>query len=73
MLTPWRDGAKNLHLLRSVSISLQGDRATASSKFILCKMNGAKPEAEYAERYGNQLVRGGGAWKSKQRRALPQG
>ncbi|HEX3838777.1 MAG TPA: nuclear transport factor 2 family protein [Steroidobacteraceae bacterium] len=64
---------KNFHLLTNVIIDLQGDHATASSKFIFYKMNGAKPEAEVAGRYEDQLVRVGGAWKFKQRRALPPG
>ena len=64
---------KNFHLLTNVIIDLQGDHATASSKFIFYKMNGAKPEAQVAGRYEDQLVRVGGAWKFKQRRALPPG
>jgi uncharacterized protein (TIGR02246 family) len=64
---------KNFHLLTNVIIDLQGDHATVSSKFIFYKMNGAKPEAEVAGRYEDQLVRVGGAWKFKQRRALPPG
>jgi len=64
---------KNFHLLTNVIIDLQGDHATASSKFIFYKMNGAKPEAEVAGRYEDQLVRLGGVWKFKQRRALPPG
>lgn len=64
---------KNFHLLTNVIIELQGDHATASSKFIFYKMNGAKPEAQVAGRYEDQLVRAGGAWKFKQRRALPPG
>jgi uncharacterized protein (TIGR02246 family) len=64
---------KNFHLLTNVIIDLQGDHATASSKFIFYKMNGAKPEAEVAGRYEDRLVRVGGAWKFQQRRALPPG
>lgn len=64
---------KNFHLLTNVIIDLQGDHATASSKFIFYKMNGAKPEAEVAGRYEDQLVRVGKAWKFKQRRAMPPG
>ncbi|HEV2701930.1 MAG TPA: nuclear transport factor 2 family protein [Steroidobacteraceae bacterium] len=41
----------NFHLLTNVIIDLQGDRATASSKFIFYKMNGAKPEAAVAGGY----------------------
>ena len=64
---------KNFHVLTNLIIDLQGDHASASSKFIFYKMNGAKPEAEVAGRYEDQLVRVGGAWKFKQRRALPPG
>jgi len=64
---------KNFHLLTNVIIELQGDRATASSKFIFYKMNGAKPEAAVAGRYEDRLVRVGGAWKFQQRLALPPG
>jgi uncharacterized protein (TIGR02246 family) len=61
----------NFHLLTNVIIDLQGDHATASSKFIFYKMNGAKPQAEVAGRYEDRLVRVGGAWKFQQRLALP--
>ena len=64
---------KNFHLLTNVIIDLHGDHATASSKFIFYKMNGAKPEAEVAGRYEDRLVRSGGAWKFQQRLALPPG
>jgi uncharacterized protein (TIGR02246 family) len=64
---------KNFHLLTNVIIDLQGDHATASSKFIFYKMNGAKPEAEVAGRYEDRLVRVGGTWKFQQRLALPPG
>ncbi len=64
---------KNFHLLTNVIIDLQGDHATASSKFIFYKMNGAKPEAEVAGRYEDRLVRVGGLWKFEQRLALPPG
>ncbi len=64
---------KNFHLLTNVIINLQGDHATASSKFVFYKMNGAKPEAAVAGRYEDKLVRVGGAWKFKQRLALPPG
>jgi uncharacterized protein (TIGR02246 family) len=64
---------KNFHLLTNVIITLQGDHATASSKFVFYKMNGAKPEAAVAGRYEDKLVRVGGAWKFQQRLALPPG
>ena len=64
---------RNFHLLTNVIIDLRGDHATASSKFIFYKMNGAKPQAEVAGRYEDRLVRVGGAWKFQQRLALPAG
>jgi uncharacterized protein (TIGR02246 family) len=63
----------NFHLLTNVIIDLQADHATASSKFIFYKMNGAKPEAVVAGRYEDRLVRVAGTWKFKQRLALPPG
>jgi uncharacterized protein (TIGR02246 family) len=63
----------NFHLLTNVIIDLNGDHATASSKFIFYKMNGAKPQAEVAGRYQDKLVRVGRAWKFQQRLALPPG
>jgi uncharacterized protein (TIGR02246 family) len=63
----------NFHLLTNVIIDLNGDHATASSKFIFYKMNGAKPEAQVAGRYEDRLVRVGRAWKFQQRLALPPG
>ncbi len=64
---------KNFHLLTNVIIDLHGDHATASSKFIFYKTNGAKPEAEVAGRYEDRLVRIGGSWRFQQRLALPPG
>jgi uncharacterized protein (TIGR02246 family) len=63
----------NFHLLTNVIVNLQGDHATASSKFIFYKVNGAKPRAEVAGRYEDKLVRVGGGWKFQQRLALPPG
>jgi len=64
---------KNFHLLTNVIIDLHGDHATASSKFIFYKMDGAKPQAEVAGRYEDKLARVAGAWKFQQRLALPPG
>jgi uncharacterized protein (TIGR02246 family) len=63
----------NFHLLTNVIVNLQGDHATASSKFIFYKMSGAKPQAEVAGRYEDKLVRVGEAWKFQQRLVLPPG
>jgi uncharacterized protein (TIGR02246 family) len=63
----------NFHLLTNVIINLQGDHATASSKFVFYKMNGGKPEAAVAGRYEDRLIRVGREWKFQQRLALPPG
>jgi hypothetical protein len=54
-------------------IDVQGDRATASSKFVFYKLDGSKPVAEVAGRYEDVLVRVGGVWKFQKRRALGPG
>lgn len=64
---------RNFHVMSNFEISVQGDTATARSMFIFYKMEGNKPVAEVAGRYEDQLVRVGGAWKFRQRNALPPG
>jgi hypothetical protein len=54
-------------------IPVQGDRATARSRFIFYKLEGSKPVAEVAGRYEDVLIRVGGEWKFLQRSALPPG
>jgi hypothetical protein len=53
----------NFHMMSNVIIDLQGDRATASSKWIFFKMDKSKPEGAIAGRYDDVLIRENGAWK----------
>jgi hypothetical protein len=53
----------NFHMMSNVIIDLQGDRATASSKWIFFKMDGSKPEGAIAGRYDDVLIRENGQWK----------
>jgi uncharacterized protein (TIGR02246 family) len=64
---------RNFHAMSNFIIDVQGDRATASSKFVFYKLDGSKPVAEVAGRYEDMLVRVGGAWKFRKRRALGPG
>jgi uncharacterized protein (TIGR02246 family) len=64
---------QNFHVMSNIVIDVQGDRATASSKFIFYKMDGRKPVAEVAGRYEDVLIRVGGAWKFQTRTALGPG
>lgn len=64
---------KNFHAMSNFIIDVQGDRATASSKFIFYKMDGAKPVAEVTGRYEDVLIRVGGVWKFLKRTALGPG
>jgi len=53
----------NFHIMSNVIIDLQGDRATASSKWIFYTLDKAKPEAAIAGRYDDVLIRENGTWK----------
>jgi len=64
---------QNFHVMSNFSIEVQGEHATASSRFIFYKMEAGKPQPEVAGRYEDLLVRVGGVWKFQQRRALPPG
>ena len=64
---------QNFHAMSNIVINVQGDRATASSKFIFYKMDGRKPVAEVTGRYEDVLIRVGGAWKFLTRTALGPG
>lgn len=64
---------RNFHAMSNFIIDVQGDRATASSKFVFYKLEGSKPVAEVTGRYEDELVRVGGAWKFRKRRALGAG
>jgi hypothetical protein len=63
----------NFHMLTNVVIDIQGDRATASSRFLFVKMNKGKPESEVAGRYEDILIREKGVWRFLRRTALPPG
>ncbi len=64
---------QNFHAMSDFVIDVQGDRATARSKFIFYKLEGRKPVAEVAGRYEDVLIRVGGAWKFLTRTALGAG
>jgi len=64
---------QNFHVMTNFGIQVQGDRATASSKFLFVQLRKGKPEATVAGRYEDELVREGGAWRFLRRRALPPG
>src|SRR5262245_2657217 len=64
---------QNFHVMSDFVIDVQGDRATARSKFIFYKLDGRKPVAEVAGRYEDVLIRVGGAWKFLARTALGPG
>jgi ketosteroid isomerase-like protein len=64
---------RNFHAMSDFVIDVQGDRATARSKFIFYKLDGSKPVPEVAGRYEDVLIRVGGAWKFLQRSALGPG
>lgn len=64
---------QNFHAMSNFRITVQGDRATASSNFVFYTMEGSKPVASVAGRYEDVLVRVAGAWKFLQRTALPPG
>jgi 3-phenylpropionate/cinnamic acid dioxygenase small subunit len=61
----------NYHLISNVIIDVDGDRATASSKFMFLKMEKSKPDPVVAGRYEDVLIREKGVWKFLQRVALP--
>jgi uncharacterized protein (TIGR02246 family) len=64
---------QNFHVMSDFVIDVQGERATARSKFIFYKLDGRKPVAEVAGRYEDVLIRAGGAWKFLSRTALGPG
>lgn len=61
----------NFHVMSNVIIDLQGDRATASSKWVFFKLDKSKPEGAIAGRYDDVLIRENGAWKFLKRVAGP--
>jgi hypothetical protein len=58
-------------MMSNVIIDLQGDRATASSKWIFFTLDKAKPEGAIAGRYDDVLIRENGTWKFLKRVAAP--
>jgi 3-phenylpropionate/cinnamic acid dioxygenase small subunit len=64
---------QNFHAMSNFRISVQGDRATATSNFVFYTMEGNKPVASVAGRYEDELVRVAGTWKFLRRTALPPG
>lgn len=59
----------NYHLLTNAIIDIDGDRATASSKWTFVRLTNNKPEAVLAGRYEDTLIRENGRWKFLQRAA----
>jgi hypothetical protein len=53
----------NFHMMSNVIIDLQGDRATAHSKWIFYTLDKSKPEGAVAGRYDDVLIRENGTWK----------
>jgi len=64
---------KNFHVMSDFVIDVQGDRATASSRFIFYKLDKSEPKPAVAGRYEDILIRENGAWRFLQRSALPPG
>jgi len=51
------------HLMTNFSVRVQGDQATASSKWTFFRMADGKPVPTLAGMYDDSLVREGGRWK----------
>lgn len=51
------------HLMTNFSVHVQGDRASASSKWTFFRMSNAAPVPTLAGMYADTLVREGGRWK----------
>lgn len=63
----------NFHLLTNAIIDVQGDRATAWSKWTFMRMVDGKPVVALAGQYQDTLVREGGQWKFLRRTAQTPG
>ncbi|HEU4624357.1 MAG TPA: nuclear transport factor 2 family protein [Steroidobacteraceae bacterium] len=63
----------NFHLLTNAIIDVQGDRATAWSKWTFMRMVDGKPVVALAGQYEDTLVREGGRWKFLRRVAETPG
>ena len=55
--------ARTFHLMTNFSIRVDGDRATASSKWTFFRMNNSTPAPTLAGMYDDSFVREGGRWK----------
>ena len=55
--------AATFHLMTNFSVHVQGDRATASSKWTFFRMSNGAPVPTLAGMYDDTLVREGGEWK----------
>lgn len=60
---------QNFHVMSDFVITVMGNRATANSRFIFYKLEGSKPVANVTGTYEDELVRVGGVWKFKNRKA----
>ncbi|HVY82733.1 MAG TPA: nuclear transport factor 2 family protein [Steroidobacteraceae bacterium] len=63
----------NFHLLTNAIIDVQGDRATAWSKWTFMRVVDGKPVVALAGQYEDTLVREGGRWKFLRRTAQTPG
>lgn len=55
------------HILSNIRIVVDGDTATATSRWTLLTQGGDRPQVGQAGRYVDSLVREGGVWKFQQR------
>jgi hypothetical protein len=55
------------HILSNIRIEVDGDTATATSRWTLLTQGGERPQVGQSGRYVDQLVREGGVWKFQQR------
>jgi 3-phenylpropionate/cinnamic acid dioxygenase small subunit len=62
---------QNFHVMSNFIIDINGDRATARSRFIFYKLDKSQPQAAVTGRYVDTLIREKGAWRFLQRTALP--
>ncbi len=58
------------HLLTNAIIDLDGDRATAISKWTFVRIIGGRPQPTFAGYYDDRLVRENGRWRFLRRAAL---
>jgi ketosteroid isomerase-like protein len=63
----------NFHVLTNAIIDVQGDRATAWSKWTFMRIEDGKPVVALAGQYEDTLIREGGQWKFLRRNAQTPG